>query len=58
MWVIDWVHRNTANCWAYAPPALRSGFTELTQAVLRVRDLTEDRTAIRQDFTHFARAKT
>jgi hypothetical protein len=35
MRVIDWVHRNTANGWANASPALRTGFTELTQAVLR-----------------------
>ena len=36
MRVIDWVHRNTANGWANASPALSTGFTELTQAVLRI----------------------
>jgi hypothetical protein len=34
MRVIDWIHRNAANGWANASPALRTGFTELTKTML------------------------
>ncbi|EST15125.1 hypothetical protein EDP1_3051 [Pseudomonas putida S610] len=58
MWVVNRVHGNTTNGWANAAPAFGTSFTQRTQAVLGVRDFTQGRTALSQDFTHFTRAQT
>jgi hypothetical protein len=36
MWVINWVHRNTANCWAFTQPTLTASFTQLDILIIGV----------------------
>src|SRR5690606_41733110 len=58
MRVVDRVHGNTTNGRANAAPTLGTSFTQGTQAVLGVGNLTQGRTAISQDLTHLAGAQT
>src|SRR5690606_18617102 len=58
MGVIDRVHRHAANGRTDALPALGTGFTQRTQAVLGVRDFAQGGTALSQHLARFTGAKT
>jgi hypothetical protein len=58
MWVVDWVHCDTANGRSDTPPTLRTGLTQGAQAVLAVADFAKRGAAFAQYATHFARAHT
>ena len=58
VWVIHRVHDNTANGWANAFPASCTSFTQTTQTVLFVSDLTQSSTAFDVDLTNLTRTHT
>src|SRR5690606_2195652 len=57
MGVIDRVHGHAADGRAYTAPTHRTGFADLTQAVLFVADFTNGGAAIDMHATHFTRAQ-
>src|SRR5690606_27467646 len=58
MRVIDRVHRHAANGRTNTTPALGTSFTERTQTMLGVRNLTQSSATFSQHLACFARAKT
>src|SRR5690606_12850272 len=58
MWVVNWVHNNTADGGADATPALCTCLAKDTQVMLGVTHFTQRRTALDAHFAHLARLQT
>jgi hypothetical protein len=58
MRVIDWVHRNASNRWPDTSPSLSTCFTEATQTVFAITDLTDRGSTLNRNLPYLARAKS
>jgi hypothetical protein len=54
VWVIDWIHRDTAHGRPDPSPSFRTGFPQGSQIVLVIPDFSNHRFAFRMDFSHFS----
>src|SRR5688572_18540776 len=57
VWMVNWIHHNTAHRWADAEPTLRAGFAVAAEVVFAITDFADGGAAIDMYFASFGGAQ-